>query len=182
MSRQPFVRTLCVPVVCALSLSGAVTAGAAERQSPLSPVTVCQVLTSPDQFAGKTVLVLGRFSFRASGRFLSQDKCPGPGKGGEGVLRIVMDRQDGPAPPDSMSVDTRAVDRELEAMQKSTTLASFRFGSSDYDRWSLVYARFEPPPKEDKPAASSGSEEFSEARARLLCRGEALVIFLRDRQ
>ncbi len=149
----------------------------------MAPVTVCQILSAPEQYAGKPVLVLGRFSFRSSGRFLSQSKCPGPVvRGGTGVLRIVMDRQDGPAPPDSMSIDSHTVEQERAAMEKFTVLASFPFGSSDYDRWSLVYARFETPPKDEKPAPAHAGDEFSEVHARLLCRGESLVIFLRDHQ
>ncbi len=148
----------------------------------MAPVTVCQVLTAPGRYVGKPVLVLGRFSFRASGRFLSQSKCPAPVKGGTGVLRIVIDKQDGPAPPDAMSIDARAVDAERAAMEKSTALASFPFGSTDYDRWAIVYARFEPEPKDEKRAPAQVGDEFPDVQARLLCRGEALVIFLRDHQ
>jgi hypothetical protein len=163
---------------------------ATAAEPPLTPVRVCEVFQDLQAYSGKTVLVLGRFSYRGEGRFLSEKTCetkmattvavsttaPPP------ALRIVIDTKSGPTPPDKLAVDSSLLDRKLAVVKKSTALASFRFGSTDYDRWAVVYGRVEVEPEqpESAPPKTRGKSEF-EAPTRLVCRGEALVIFIADR-
>ncbi len=112
------------------------------------------------------MLLLGRFSFRDYGRFLSEKGC---------VLHLMFDSKNGPLPPAAFSVDTGATDRKLAAVRKSTNLATFRFGSSDYDRWALVYGRVEPAAPE-----KHGNREFDDASGEVLCHGQTLLIFLHE--
>ena len=140
---------------------------AADGTAALQPVTVCELLAHPDTYSGKPVVVVGRFSFREYGRFLSEKGC---------VLHLVLDPKNGPVPPAAFSVDTEATNRKLAAVRKSTTLANFRFGSSDYDRWAMVYGRVEPGP----PPEKRSGREFDDASTQVLCRSQTLLIFLRE--
>jgi hypothetical protein len=88
----------------------------------------------------------------------------------------MFDSKNGPVPPAAFSVDTGATDRKLDAVRKSTNLATFRFGSSDYDRWALVYGRIEPVPVPEK----HGNREFDGASGEVLCHGQTLLIFLHE--
>lgn len=50
-------------------------------EKPLEPVTVCEVLKDLNSYSGKVVMVVGRFSFRKNGRWLSEETCePNPAK------------------------------------------------------------------------------------------------------
>jgi hypothetical protein len=131
------------------------------------PVTVCEVLAHPDAYAGKPVVVVGRYSFREYGRFLSEKAC---------VLRVVIDSKNGPVPPASFAVDVEATNRKLAVVRKTTSLANFRFGSDDYDRWAIVYGRLETAPPPDKHT----DREFDDASAQVLCHSQTLLIFLHD--
>jgi len=140
---------------------------AADAPAVLQPVTVCEALAHPETYSGKAVLLLGRFSFRDYGRFLSQKGC---------ALHLTFDAKNGPVPPAAFSVDTGATDRKLAAVRKSTNLAVFRFGSSDYDRWALVYGRIESVPAPEK----HGNREFDDASGEVLCHSQTLLIFLHE--
>src|SRR5690242_8384640 len=65
--RQASFRML---VLCALAggVVGAPTAG-------IEPVRVCEVLKDLPAWRGKTAAIVGRYSFRTNGRFLSEDGC-----------------------------------------------------------------------------------------------------------
>jgi len=141
---------------------------AASGAAAPEPLSVCEVLAHQDAYAGKPVVLVGRFSFREYGRFLSEKGC---------VLHIVLDARNGPLPPADFSVDTEAANRKLAAVRRTTALGSFRFGSTDYDRWAVVYGRMQP--------ATPGSEkhagrEFDDASAQLVCRSQTLLIFLHE--
>jgi len=140
---------------------------AADAPTALQPVTVCEALAHPEMYSGKPVLLMGRFSFRDYGRFLSEKGC---------VLHLMFDSKTGPVPPAAFSVDTGATDRKLTAVRKTTNLATFRFGSSDYDRWALVYGRLEPAAAPDK----HGGREFDDASGEVLCHSQTLLIFLHE--
>ena len=162
------------------------SAAAAAPEPPLIPVRVCEILENLHAHEGQTLLVLGRFSFREGGRFLSEQVCPAKAAA-DGIskaisspkaLRIVIDPKSGPKPPDRLAVDSALLDRKLSLVKQATTLATFPFASTDYDRWAVVYGRVEAEPAHEKPRKG----EFEPATARVVCRGEALVIFLSDRR
>ena len=48
--------------------------------APLQPITVCEVLKDLNTYSGKVVLVVGRFSFRKTGRWLGEEGCEQPAK------------------------------------------------------------------------------------------------------
>jgi len=152
----------------AIALAGVRLFAADAAASSLEPVTVCELLEHTDTLAGKPVLVVGRYSFREYGRFLSERDC---------VLRVVLDAKNGPLPPDSFSIDAAAASRKLAIVRRSTPLGSFRFGSSDYDRWALVYGRVESGPS---PQKHPTAREFDEDARPVVCRSQTLVIFLHD--
>ena len=60
------------------------------------------------------------------------------------------------------------VHRKLAEMQHHTTLAKFRFGTPDYDRWAVVWGRIEPR-KADEPR---------KAAANLSYRGEGVIYYI----
>ena len=60
------------------------------------------------------------------------------------------------------------VDKRLLAVQQHTTLGRFRFGSTDYDRWAVVYGRVE----------SHKGEDPAKFGASLVIRGNRMIIFL----
>ena len=142
-------------------------ATAADGPVTVQPTTVCEVLAHPEEYAGKPIVVVGRFSYRSYGRFLSEKDC---------VLRVVLDGKNGPAPAGSFAVNNAEATRKLAAIRKTTTLATFRFGSSDYDRWAVIYGRVEPGHSTEKP----GAREFEGAASQILSRSQSLVIFLRQ--
>ena len=137
----------------------------ASADEPLA--TVCEVLAHPEAYSGKPVVVVGRFSFREYGRFLSEKDC---------VLRVLLDAKTGPVPAANFAVDNDAAGRKLAAVRKSTSLAAFRFGSSDYDRWAMIYGRVEPAP----PPEKHGGREFEAASSQVLCHSQTLLIFLHE--
>jgi hypothetical protein len=159
--------SLLVRILFFVAALACVPALAADTASAPQPVTVCEALAHPDDYAGKPVLVVGRFSFREYGRFLSEKGC---------VLRVVLDGKNGPVPPDAFAVDNGAASRKLTAVRKTTALANFRFGSSDYDRWAMIYGLVEPGP----PPEKHGGREFDDASAQVLCHSQTLVIFLHE--
>jgi hypothetical protein len=142
-------------------------------------VRICEVLERPASFGGKTVFLVGRYSFRDRGLFLGEASC---GQNGEraAALELVYDPKTGPKAPDSLAVDSAALRRKLAAVKESTSLGKFKFGSPEYDRWALAYGRIEieaaDPPD---PAQSVKRVEFR-VPGRLVCRGAGLVIFLTE--
>ena len=146
------------------------------------PVRVCEVLENLDQYRDKPVAVLGRYSFRSTGRYLSETSCePAAQKSsaaGQGALRLQVDAKEAPRLPEPFDIDADMTDRKLRLIRKATTLGKFRFGSLEYDRWAVVYGRVEP--ASESPAAAPGGtkSELEPAAARLVYRGDGLIFFL----
>ena len=153
----------------------------------LKPVTVCEVLQDLPAFNGKAVAVVGRLSFRQTGRWLGEQKCPHAlvigGHEWPNALWITYDPA-APTPPDVLAVDAPMLAQKLRAVQLDTSLGEIRFGSPDYDRWAVVYGRVETRKDLVSPAADgahkNGYGYGASSPARLVCHGEALVVFLND--
>jgi hypothetical protein len=147
-------------------------------------VRVCEVLANLSQYSGRTVAVVGRYSFRESGRYLGEDACESGAAPGTfawpRVLKLSLDPKDAPKLPDPFDLDGAAADRKLKLIRKTTALGKFRFGSIEYDRWAIVYGRVERslqpdlPPPGSQPAKSG----LEPAPARLLYRGDGLIFFV----
>jgi hypothetical protein len=153
-------------MVCALTCVAAFPA-----DPPLAPLTVCDVVRDLATQEGKALAILGRYSFRASGRTLAEQACD-PAAPVPPLLRLVEDRNDGPRPPDSYELDAAELRRKLTDVQKRTSLGKFRFGSPEYDRWAVVFGRVE---------AAKG-EDARQAPANLAFRGDGVVMFVAPQQ
>jgi hypothetical protein len=154
----------------------------------LQPVTVCEVLQDLSAYDGKVVAVVGRFSARETGRWLGEQKC-----GHKLVLDdqewpnafwVVYDPETAPKPPAVLAVDATLLAQKLRAVKLGTSLTKLRFGSPDYDNWAVVYGRVET--RKDLVTVTGGGTRkhgfgYGESSpARLVCHGDAVVIFLND--
>jgi len=156
-------RFVYLPVlICAFALAA---------EPPLVPLTVCEVLHDLASNEGKTVAVVGRYSYRETGRWMGEQSCDagsaGPG-GTPPLLWLVEDSNDGPKPPGSFELDAVALNRKFAGMRQRTSLGKFRFGTPDYDRWAVVYGRVE----------TRKAEAAKQAPANLVFRGSGVVVFL----
>jgi hypothetical protein len=146
--------------VCLLGLIAA--------EPALDPVPVCQATTNWKDYDGKSVAVLGRYSFREAGaqkgRWLDQEGCDG--KSTHAMVRLALDPRTGPRLPDQVAIDERALEGKMAGIRQHTSLGKFRFGSADYDRWAVVIGRME----------RHGEDDFL-----LTYRGDGAVFFLADR-
>jgi hypothetical protein len=108
---------------------------------PMAPLSVCEVLRDLSAQEGKDVAVLGRYSFRTSGRWVGEQACQ-PTLDAAPTLSLVEDK-DAPKPPNNYALDGAALHRKFADMQRRTSLGKFRFGTPDYDRWAVIYGRVE---------------------------------------
>lgn len=135
--------------------------------APIVPFTVCEILSDLTHFQDSPVAALGRYSFREDGRWLSEQACSGSVTAPP-VIRLTEDGKDGPKAPGSFELDGAALNRKFADLQKHTSLAKFRFGSTDYDRWAVVYGRLE----------LRTGDQAKKAPAELVFRGDGVVIYL----
>lgn len=154
-------------------------------EAHVEPVRVCEVLQNLSSYSGKVVAVVGRYSFRRTGRFISESICGHKTVTGgftwPNVMRISFDEKNGPRPPERMEIDPRTVYQKLAQIEQHTALAKIRFGTPDYDRWAVVYGRIEPSPalSASPPPIQSGDGEFEPAPVHLICRSEVVVMFFK---
>jgi hypothetical protein len=149
-------------------LLGVLTALPATRaDSGIVPMTVCEILHDLTMYDGKPVAALGRYSFREKGRWLAEQSCE-DSRSADPTLWLVEDTKDGPHPPDNFELDAAALEHKLAEIRKRTALGKFRFGTTDYDRWALVYGRVE----------SRKGDAAKIAPADLVFRGDGVVVFL----
>jgi hypothetical protein len=135
--------------------------------STIVPLTVCEIVRDLGMYEAKPVAVLGRYSFRQQGRWLSEQSCEGQ-PGSEAKLWLVEDTKDGPRPPSDFELDASAVERKWAEVRKRTSLAKFRFGTPDYDRWAVIFGRVE----------ARRGDASKTAPADLVFRGDGVVVFL----
>jgi hypothetical protein len=158
------------------------SAGLHAAEAPLPVIRVCEILRDLSSYQGKTAAVVGRFSYREEGRFLSEKACEstkGEGHADSPAILVLYDSKSAPKPPDDLYFDRRLVYKELELIRRQTSLASFRFGSQDYDRWAVVYGRIERN-KDAAPRSKSSGSEFEPIPARIICISGDVVVFLTD--
>ena len=130
------------------------------------PLTVCELLRDLPAHEGQPVAVMGRYSFRTSAHWLDQQGCP-VAAGTPASLWLVEDLKDAPKAPDIFEFDAVELDKKLVDIQR-TALGKFRFGSTDYDRWAVIYGRVD----------TRKGEEAKKFAANLVIRGNAMIIFL----
>ncbi len=147
-------------LVCLLSLP-------LRAASPFIPVTVCEILSNLAASEGKDLAVLGRYSFRKDGLWISEKAC-GASAPTPPVLWLVEDSSAGPKLPEEFELDAAVLNRKFADMLKSTALGKFRFGTPDYDRWAVVYGR----------VVLRKGNDAAKGPADLVFRGSGVVIFL----
>ena len=152
---------------CALLITAWTCTATMGADPPVTPLGVCEVLHDIAAVAGKDVAVVGRYSFRADGRWLSEQACDSPGAAPP-ELWLLEDSKDAPKLPEHFEIDGTALHKKLVEIERHTSLGKFRFGTPDYDRWALVYGRVE---------ARKG-DAAKKAPANLLFRGSGVVVFL----
>ncbi len=150
-----------------VSILVSVGAASTPANPPLVPLSVCEVLHDLPAQEGKAIAVLGRYSFRENGTWIGEQAC-NPAVEGPPLLWLVESSKDGPKPPDDFEIDGAALRKKLAELQRRTSLGKFRFGTTDYDRWAVVYGMVK----------QRQGEEARKAPADLFYRGSGVVIFL----
>lgn len=166
-------------------LSASLLSGA---EAALQPVTVCEVLQDLAAYDGKVVAIVGRFSFRQNGRWLGEQRCDRKlvieDQEWPNAFWVAYDPASAPKPPDVLAVDGPLLSQKLRAVKQGTSLTKFRFGSTDYDNWAVVYGRVET--RKDLVAVTAGGSRkngfgYGESSpARLVCHSDAVVVMLND--
>jgi hypothetical protein len=151
-------------VFCAIALG---CAAAKPADAPLEPISVCEVLRDLAAHEGKNVAVLGRYSYRTTGRWIGEQACA-PVVEGPTQLWLMDDPKDGPHPPADFEIDGAAVRRIFPDMLKRTALGKFRFGTPDYDKWAVIYGRVE----------QRKGDDARKAPANLVIRGSGVIVYV----
>lgn len=154
-------------------------AGVCGRDAPLQPVTVCEVLKDLSSYNGKTVVVVGRFSFRKTGRWLSEEACQPKVENPAAEpthLRLAYEPKSAPKLSPVFAIDEVSLKQKVKLVKLHTALKEFRFGSPDYDRWALVYGRVEARPAPASDPATPASP------AQLSYYGDGVILFLNDEE
>jgi hypothetical protein len=159
----PLLRVLFV------GLAGCAAAQCAD--ATLVPLTVCEVVADLPAQEGKILAVIGRYSFRSTGRWMGEQSCTAPGPAPE--LLMVEDPKDGPKPPEHLNLDSAALKSKFAIVQRRSTLVNFRFGTSDYDRWAVVYGRVE-----RRTPEAIRADAAHKAPANLVFRGGSVIIVI----
>ena len=129
-------------------------------------MTVCEVLGDLPAHEGKESRCSGgaRFARTAVG---SASRVGDPA-GSTPLLWLTEDAVGAPKPPGHFELDAVALNHKFADILKHTALGKFRFGTSDYDRWAVVYGR----------VVARKGEDAKKAPADLIFRGSGVVIFL----
>lgn len=99
------------------------------------------------------------------------------------MIPVTFDRKLAPKTPDHLEIEASAVTKLLRAIQQSTALAKFRFGTPDYDRWAVVYGRIERQEQLRTVVLNTGGHgnALEAGHAELVCAGDSVVMFIVDR-
>uniref|UniRef100_Q01NM9 SPOR domain-containing protein n=1 Tax=Solibacter usitatus (strain Ellin6076) TaxID=234267 RepID=Q01NM9_SOLUE len=146
-------------------------ASAAAADLPIRPLTVCEITADLAAHEGKDVAVLGRYSFRRDGRWIGEEACE-PAAKTPPSLWLSEDSTTAPKPPGEFELDVPSLNRKFADLLHRTSLAKFRFGNPEYDRWAVIYGRVVP----------RKADAAHKASADLLFRGNGVVIFLTTEQ
>ena len=130
------------------------------------PLTVCEIVRVLPAQDGKIVAAIGRYSFRSDGRSLGEQACDTPGAAP--TLWLVEDLKEGPRPPEPLNLDKAALKKKFTEVQRRSALGKFHFGTSDYDRWAVVFGRIE----------RRAGDDVKKAPANLVYRGSTLIFVI----
>jgi hypothetical protein len=157
-------------------------------EPPLRPVTVCEVLQNLSAYDGQVVAVVGRLSFRRTGRWLGEQKCTQKlvmgGQEWPNAFWVAYDPQNAPKPPAVLAVDAPLLAEKLREVKQGSSLTKLPFGSSDYDSWAVIYCRVETRKDlillTESGARKNGFGYGESSPARLVCHGDAVVVLLSE--
>jgi hypothetical protein len=158
---------VCRPIIRALSIFMVGSVVTFSADPPIVPLGVCDVLRDLPAFEGKSVTVIGRYSYRENGRWVGDQSCDPPVKVPL-ALWLLEDLKNGPKPPENFELDAVALNRKYAELRRRAPLGKFRFGTPEYDRWAVIYGRVE---------ARKG-EDTKKAAANLIFRGDGVIIVL----
>jgi len=137
---------------------------------PVVPLSVCEVVRDLVSLDGKSAAVVGRFSFRATGRWIAEQVCDSAD--GPAVetpqLWLVEDPKEAPKLPEPFEMAAPALHKKFAEIGRRTSLGKFRFGTPDYDRWAVIYGRVE---------ARKG-DDAKKIPANLVIRGSGVILFI----
>ncbi len=150
-----------------LGAAGLTCAAVRPAGAPLAPLGVCEVLRDLARLEGKAIPVVGRYSYRENGRWMSEQACDTPAPAPP-ELWLLESSADGPMPPRDYEIDAVVLKRKRIEMERRTSLGKFRFGTPDYDRWAIVYGRVE----------ARKADDAKIAPANLVFRGSGAVLIL----
>jgi hypothetical protein len=136
-------------------------------EPPLVPLTVCEILHQLPALDGKTVVVVGRYSFRQNGRWMGEQACEAA-PATPPLIWLTEDGKGAPKPPADFELDAAILHRKLADIQRHTSLANLKFGNPEYDRWAMVYGRIE----------VRKGEAQKQAAANLIFRGSGVLVFM----
>jgi hypothetical protein len=134
---------------------------------PILPLGVCEVLRDLPALEGKNVAVIGRYSFRESGRWVGEQSCAPPVTVPP-QLWLLEDLKGGPKPPGNFELDGVVLNRKFAELQRHSPLGKFRFGTPEYDRWAVIYGRVE----------LRKGDQAKKAAANLIFRGDGVIVVL----
>jgi hypothetical protein len=149
-------------------------------QAPLIPVTVCEILASPQQFNGTNLAVLGRFDHTDEGWWLAEDDCGRKlvteGYTWPNLIWLHCCYEPAPDPPSgSLRLDDVALAAKLKQVKGTTQLKhqkrlviriakdgkqeSTSGWRDEKDEWAVAYGRIEAR-SELHPAKGSGPDRY----------------------
>jgi hypothetical protein len=146
----------------------AACAAASCAENTLVPLTVCEIVRDLPAQDGKVVAAIGRYSFRSDGRSLGEQACDSDTPGVAPTLWLVEDLKEGPKPPEPLNLDKAALKKKFTEVQRRSALGKFHFGTSDYDRWAVVFGRIE----------RRAGDDAKKAPANLVFRGSTLIFVI----
>jgi hypothetical protein len=144
----------------------AACAAASCAEGTIVPLTVCEIVRDLPALDGKIVAAVGRYSFRSDGRWLGEQTCEMSGPAPS--LWMVEDLKEGPRPPEPLNLDKAALKKKFADIQRRSALGKFHFGTSDYDRWAVVYGRVE----------RRTGDDAKKAPGNLVYRGSTLIFVI----
>ena len=131
------------------------------------PMSVCDLMRELPSRDGHTVALVGRYSYRSSGRWVAEQGCPA-GSTAPPSLWVVENPDEAPKAPDVFEFIATELDKKLAEVQAHTALGKFRFGVADFDRWAVIYGKVE----------LRKGDDAKQYAANLIIRSNAMIIFL----
>jgi hypothetical protein len=153
-----------ISILSCVLLAGSVTAA----PDDISVLTVCEALKDLPHFAGKSVIVVGRFSFSDEGTWLDEDCGTKVVNGGRefrpsiSTSYAVSDFTAPPQKPSGFKWDERLLQQKLKQVKRTTRL-------HHSDQWLAIFGRLETQlPRKVRDGYTTGFGHLSGSPAQLV--------------